>query len=111
MRGNSPSLQRPITRQHRRYSETYTELLYLEYLRGLPGIPTLHGAWFENVTRSEVRVAYVVADAGATLDASAYYDAWVRAAPLGAARAWLRLGQSFAEVGGFVLTDFKRGAA
>ena len=131
--GEAPVVvKRPRGATHARFSETYTEILYLEYLRGLPGIPALHGGWFEDVppsaelrhdpnhrrrpsrrtNRTTARVAYVVGDAGAVLGTArgrAAHDEWVRESPLDAARAWLRLGRSFAEVGGFLLTDFKPG--
>ena len=44
----------------------YKELLYLEALRGEPGIPELYGAWFEHA-----HATYVVQDCGATIGAGA----------------------------------------
>ena len=40
----------------------YMEMLYMEVLRGLPGIPYLYGAW-----SGEHRVSYVVRDCGAPI--------------------------------------------
>ena len=89
--------------KHRRYDEPYTELLYLEFCRGLPGVPALRGGWFD-ANRDAV---YVVDDAGATIDGSEAYADRARKAPLDLARAWLRLGESFAQIGGYILVDFK----
>ena len=97
----------------------YFELLYLEYLRGEPGVPTLHGGW-----TTAHSVVWVTSHDGATIGrgtgyvdhahhkhsplllSPAYADR-ARDAPLDLARAWLRCFRSFAERGGFVLTDFK----
>ena len=91
----------------------YLELLYLEFLRGEPGVPELLGGW-----ATATSVVWVVRDAGRAVAAgtgssrspavfAAAYDARARADPLGLATAWLRCFRSFAERGGFVLTDFK----
>ena len=97
----------------------YFELLYLEYLRGEPGVPTLHGGW-----TTAHSVVWVTSHDGATIGQgtgyvdhahhkhsplllSPAYAGRARDAPLDLARAWLRCFRSFAERGGFVLTDFK----
>ena len=91
----------------------YLELIYLEFLRGEPGVPELLGGW-----ATATSVVWVVRDAGRAVAAgtgssrspavfAAAYDARARTDPLGLAAAWLRCFRSFAERGGFVLTDFK----
>ena len=97
----------------------YFELLFLEGLRGEPGIPELFGAY-----ETPTHVVWATSNGGGrvatgtgTLDShsgkkseikySEVYDARARDAPLDLARAWLRCFRSFGERGGFVLTDFK----
>ena len=92
------------------------EALYLEYLRGQPGIPTLYGAYFAeggslhlvvercgNGTiggdRLRKRTERQRLDRG--------YEEMAAAHPLGVALAWIRLFRSFAERGGFLLVGFK----
>ena len=98
------------------FGEFYTELLYLEHMRGQPGVPELHGAWYVGERRNAPHYAYVVADCGAPVAfaaggpeyalPAAYFDA-AYANPLAVARSWFRLGRSFAERGGYVLGDFQ----
>ena len=88
------------------------EILYLEVLRGAPGVPELYGGW-----RTEHGLVWVVQHAGAIIGQgkdragrlsvlSDAYAAACRDRPLQIARAWFRCFQSIVE-GGFVLTDFK----
>ncbi|KAH8071604.1 serine/threonine kinase [Aureococcus anophagefferens] len=103
----------------------YFELLFLEGLRGEPGIPELFGAYetppFDVAHKPLVWATSNgggrVATGTGTLDShsgkkseikySEVCDARARDAPLDLARAWLRCFRSFGERGGFVLTDFK----
>ncbi len=89
----------------------YKELLYLEALRGEPGIPELYGAWFEHA-----HATYVVQDCGSTIGAGAgsagdptrLSAAFVKRAethPLHLARSLLACFQSWASAG-FVQDDF-----
>ncbi len=87
----------------------YFELLYLEALRGAPGIPELLGAWVE-----DGNVTYVVRDCGQAIGAgtsgkpSILSTAYARRAehsPLELTRALLACFQSFA--GNFLLDDFR----
>ena len=98
---------------HRESDIAYFELLYLEWLRGEPGIPWLFGGW-----TTPSRVVWVVSDGGDRVGTgkalsthrahfSPAYERRARERPLDLARAWLRCFRSFAEWGGFVLTDFK----
>jgi hypothetical protein len=93
----------------------YFELLFLEGLRGEPGIPELFGAY-----ETPTHVVWATSNGGGRvatgtntdpgkrdLEYSEAYDARARGAPLDLARAWLRCFRSFGERGGFVLTDFK----
>lgn len=110
----------------------YFELLYLESLRGEPGVPRLYGGW-----RTPTSVVWVTSYGGDTVAshlrceggrelsrrgycgardktdedrpaiAGAAYARRAAEAPLELARSWLRCFRSFGEVGGFVLTDFK----
>ena len=96
----------------------YFELLFLEGLRGEPGIPELFGAY-----ETPTHVVWAMSNGGGrvatgtgtlshsgknhTIKYSKVYDARARDAPLDVARAWLRCFRSFGERGGFVLTDFK----
>ena len=91
----------------------YFELLFLEGLRGEPGIPKLFGAY-----KTPTHVMWATSNGGGrvatggkvknpAIKYSEVYDARARSAPLDLARAWLRCFRSFAERGGFVLTDFK----
>ena len=88
-------------------------LLYLEWLRGEPGIPWLWGGW-----TTPSRVVWIVSHGGDRVGTgkalsthrahfSPAYERRARERPLDLARAWLRCFRSFAEWGGFVLTDFK----
>ena len=89
----------------------YKELLYLEALRGEPGIPELYGAWFEHA-----HATYVVQDCGSTIGAGAgsagdptrLSAAFVKRAethPLHLARSLLACFQSWASAG-FLQDDF-----
>ena len=89
----------------------YKELLYLEALRGEPGVPELYGAWF-----SHAHATYVVQDCGSTIgrgagsaaDPTILSNAFRRRAethPLHLARSLLACFQSWASVG-FVQDDF-----
>ncbi|KAK7230268.1 hypothetical protein SO694_00187041 [Aureococcus anophagefferens] len=110
----------------------YFELVYLEYLRGAPGVPLLHGGW---ETRSHV--FWVTSHDGLPIATGkgthahpmrppappvprrargarppkryylADYDRRATEEPVALAIAWLRCLRSFGERGGFVLTDFK----
>ena len=96
----------------------YFELLFLEGLRGEPGIPELFGAY-----ETPTHVVWAMSNGGGRVATgtgtlshsgkkhpitySKLYDARARDAPLDLARAWLRCFRSFGERGGFVLTDFK----
>ena len=96
----------------------YFELLFLEGLRGEPGIPKLFGAY-----ETPTHLVWVTSNGGgpvatgravlnlsgkkSEIKYSEVYDARARDAPLDLARAWLRCFRSFGERGGFVLTDFK----
>jgi hypothetical protein len=96
----------------------YFELLFLEGLRGEPGIPELFGAY-----ETPTHVVWAMSNGGGRVATgtgtlshsgkkhpitySKVYDARARDAPLDLARAWLRCFRSFGERGGFVLTDFK----
>ena len=91
----------------------YFELLFLEGLRGEPGIPKLFGAY-----KTPTHVMWATSNGGGrvatggkvknpAIKYSEVYDARARSAPLDLARAWLRCFRSFGERGGFVLTDFK----
>ena len=94
--------------------EVRGEVLYLEYVRGLPGVPRLRGAWLD---ANGTRVTYAVDLAGSSLGdgdgdvghrsrPSKAYAAWARRDPLACAAALLRCFESFAERGGFFLDDF-----
>mmetsp|Transcript_3248 Transcript_3248/g.9550 ORF Transcript_3248/g.9550 Transcript_3248/m.9550 type:complete len:496 (-) Transcript_3248:2-1489(-) len=91
----------------------YYELLYLVYLRGLPGVPLFHGGWWDSGHLVWVSGfgGEIVGEASssqfAKLKLGHKYDDYARRDPLGLAAAWLRCFRSFAELGGFVLTDFK----
>ena len=87
----------------------YFELLYLEALRGAPGIPELLGAWVE-----DGNVTYVVRDCGQAIGAgtsgkpSVMAPAYAQRAehyPLELARALIACFQSFAA--NFLLEDFR----
>ena len=87
----------------------YFELLYLEALRGAPGIPELLGAWVE-----DGNVTYVVRDCGQAIGAgrsgkpsilSTAYAKRAEHSPLELARALLACFQSFAA--NFLLDDFR----
>ena len=89
----------------------YKELLYLEALRGEPGVPELYGAWFDHA-----HATYVVQDcgsmigrgAGSAADPTRLSAAFVTRAethPLHLARSLLACFQSWASAG-FVQDDF-----
>ena len=94
----------------------YMELVYLEALRGRPGIPELYGAWFDG----RERITYVVGDAGAPIGFRAHpsvthsrksllseaFEERARKHPLELARSLLACFQSWASVGWF-LDDFR----
>jgi len=90
------------------------ELLWLEYLRGAPGIPRLHGGF---LAANNTRAAMVVQRAGHTLargkgtrasrtELLSEWKAWCHKNPVAALRAVLDCFRSFAEVGGSFLSDF-----
>ena len=90
----------------------------LEYLRGEPGVPALYGGWM-----TSEHLVWVVSHGGPLIGTIrdprvnhnrkkppsmlSAYDEMAREDPLHLARSWLRCFRSFAERGGFVLTDFK----
>lgn len=85
----------------------HAEILYLEHLRGQPGVPWLFGAWFRNGTLN-----YVVQHAGTplgngleTVHLSTSYREAASKNPLVLAAALLRCFQSFGE-GGYFMEDF-----
>ena len=91
----------------------HIELLYLEFLRGLPGVPALYGAWFDE----SGQLFYVVEDGGRPLGSgtgtvqdpavlsSAFLEA-ARLTPISLVRGLFSLFMSFSEMGGFFLLDF-----
>ena len=90
------------------------ELLWLEYLRGAPGIPRLYGGFF---TDNGTKVSLVAQRAGRPLARGKGTRAsrtmllkewknWCQSKPLEALRALLLCFRSFAEVGGSFLKDF-----
>ena len=95
----------------------YFELLYLEYLRGEPGVPELYGGWAgHNVTtwvtsKNGLPIAkgtgFFDERKNSSIAIGSFYDALAERRPLDLARSWFRCFRSFAERGGFVLTDFK----
>jgi hypothetical protein len=91
------------------FSQLYFEVLFFEYLRGRPGIPTLYGAWFE---QNGTALHYVVDDGGEKFadakPARLLPKATVYATshPIAFARSLLRCFWSFAELGGGILSDF-----
>ena len=103
---------------HRDSDIAYFELLWLEYLRGEPGVPALYGGWM-----TSEHLVWVVSHGGPLIGTIrdprvnhnrkkppsmlSAYDEMAREDPLHLARSWLRCFRSFAERGGFVLTDFK----
>ena len=103
---------------HRDSDIAYFELLWLEYLRGEPGVPALYGGWM-----TSEHLVWVVSHGGPLIGTIrdprvnhnrkkppsmlSAYDEMARENPLHLARSWLRCFRSFAERGGFVLTDFK----
>ena len=98
-----------LSNENRGAGVLYFELLYLEALRGAPGIPELLGAWVE-----DGNVTYVVRDCGQAIGAgtsgkpSILSTAYARRAehsPLELARALLACFQSFAA--NFLLDDFR----
>ena len=103
---------------HRDSDIAYFELLWLEYLRGEPGVPALYGGWM-----TSEHLVWVVSHGGPLIGTIrdprvnhnrkkppimlSAYDEMAREDPLHLARSWLRCFRSFGERGGFVLTDFK----
>ena len=103
---------------HRESDIAYFELLWLEYLRGEPGVPALYGGWM-----TSEHLVWVVSHGGPLIGTIrdprvnhnrkkppsmlSAYDEMAREDPLHLARSWLRCFRSFGERGGFVLTDFK----
>mmetsp|Transcript_22257 Transcript_22257/g.66716 ORF Transcript_22257/g.66716 Transcript_22257/m.66716 type:complete len:421 (-) Transcript_22257:44-1306(-) len=90
----------------------HLETLYLEFLRGEPGIPWLYGAYYDRgvlhtvVERAGEQLGH---GTGSAWDPSSFVDGYRDLAeedPAGVARAWIRLFRSVAERGGFVLHDF-----
>ena len=89
------------------------EMLYMEVLRGLPGIPYLYGAW-----SGEHRVSYVVKDCGAPIGLgpsgagreptvmSPAYTERAKQHPIRLARSLLACFQSWASAG-YIQDDFK----
>ena len=79
------------------------ECMFLETLRGQPGIPRLFGGWFDGrrfkyvVSRHGDRLCDHVAESGLNL---------LREQPFAAAQSLLRCFQSFAELGDYYLMDF-----
>ena len=97
--------------QDRVEADARGELLYLEYLRDLPGVPRLHGGWLQ-----DHKLWYVVQHAGENFGlgkgtrhrptrVNRGWAALVKKDPMGAARALLECCRSFADRGYF-LTDF-----
>ena len=97
--------------QDRVEADARGELLYLEFLRDLPGVPRLHGGWLQ-----DHRLWYVVQFAGENFGlgkgtkrrptrVNRGWAALVKKDPMGAARALLECCRSFADRGYF-LTDF-----
>ena len=97
--------------QDRVEADARGELLYLEYLRDLPGVPRLHGGWLQ-----DHKLWYVVQHAGENFGlgkgtrhrptrVNRGWAALVKKDPMGAARALLDCCRSFADRGYF-LTDF-----
>ena len=98
-----------LSNENRGAGVLYFELLYLEALRGAPGIPELLGAWVE-----DGNVTYVVRDCGQAIGAgtsgkpSVMAPAYAQRAehyPLELARALIACFQSFAA--NFLLEDFR----
>ena len=97
--------------QDRVEADARGELLYLEFLRDLPGVPRLHGGWLQ-----DHKLWYVVQFAGENFGlgkgtkrrptrVNRGWAALVKKDPMGAARALLECCRSFADRGYF-LTDF-----
>ena len=97
--------------QDRVEADARGELLYLEFLRDLPGVPRLHGGWLQ-----DHKLWYVVQHAGENFGlgkgtrhrptrVNRGWAALVKKDPMGAARALLDCCRSFADRGYF-LTDF-----
>ena len=94
--------------------ELELEVLYLELLRGSPGVPMLYGGWFDE----NWGLVYVVQHAGASLGTlipghraqymiNQAYDTAALHRPVELMREIVRCFISFAELGGFFLSDFK----
>lgn len=95
----------------KRRDHVLAELYYLEGLRGRPGVPRLYGGWRDPLS-------IVVADGGSELTSypskrtrhqpslSPAWKAFCAEDPVAAAVALLECFRSFAEYGGFFLSDF-----
>lgn len=95
------------SREEKYASSLRREALYLEYLRGQPGVPLLHGGYFVKGTLHLVieRCGQQIGDDDHSLYRA--YEALASSNPLGVARAWIRLFRSVSGRGGFFLRDFK----
>ena len=110
---------------HPERHEALTEIVFLEYCRGGPGIPRLLGA-YRNENGTVVWVVEKVGESiGNYLDSTrtkilnftssrltvtnSKWRAFVEAAPLDAARAIFRCFRSLSEIGGFYIDDFHPG--
>ena len=101
-------------------AEIKHEIIYLERLRGLWGVPTLHGVWREHEGNGSSTPAYAVQLVGSRIGSgsgmaqdpfvpSLEYARAARERPYVLARAILRCFWSFAQEGGYFLTDFTPG--
>ena len=110
------------------WGETLHELIYLELLRGLPGVPLLLGAFYEEAPAAGshappaalhlvlqdsggVRLGEMMPMAGpnrsrTTSRINKAYTRLARERPIGLTRAMLLCFRSFSELGGFLLRDF-----
>jgi hypothetical protein len=98
------------------FGEFYSELLYLEFLRGQPGVPELLGCWRDpDPPRQWAMVVAHGGDAiggaptssrGAEYYSPVEYYLAAKRRPLELARSWLRVGRTL-ERGGYVMTDLK----
>ena len=98
----------------------WRELMYTEYLRGLPGIPSLLGAFFHSThpdgdPKATLAEYFVFRDhggetlgsgQGGAVSLGATYMELARERPLALTRAMLLCFQSFSESGGFFQLDF-----
>lgn len=102
--------------QERVENDVRGELLYLEYLRDLPGVPKLYGGWINGLHPGTRQLWYVVQFAGEDFGVgkgtrhrptrvNRGWEALVKKDPITAARALLECCRSFSDQGYF-LTDF-----